>query len=161
MPSFEPRTPPEPELPDRWTAWRWWNYADLDGRIGVERSAAKARRFSTAFLDGTMVVTRNRAVLPPVQLPSYKSLNVEAASLAQVYQAHLVQLQAIAVEHGEAYRKHDMADVLAVEERARESALREVPAMRTWKERATEALLFAVVFAAWAIQTRGHRHTGR
>ena len=134
----------------------WWNYADVDGRIGAE--VARRRRyvcFSTAFLDGTTVVTRNRAVLPPVQLTSYTSLNVEAASLAQVYQAHLVQLQTRAAEHGDAFRRQDMADVLAVEERTRESLVREVPGMRTWKARATEVLLLAVVFAAWAVQTLG------
>jgi hypothetical protein len=136
---------------------KWWNYADLDGRIGAEiGQRLRYVCFSTVFQDGAMLVTRNRPVLPTIQLQSHQAMNAPktAGSLAQVYQAHLVSLQPFAAAHGEAIRRQDMADVLAVEERSRETAVREVHLLRTWKDRAGEAFLLVVVFGGWLVQSR-------
>jgi hypothetical protein len=129
------------------------HYSDMDGRISASINRRRScASFSSTFADDAVLITRNKTGLPTVTLPFCQIANVPAPgdTLAPAYQAHLHNLPGFAAAHGEAIRIRSMAEMLASEERSRDSLVpRMLKGVRGWNHRLAEALVLLILFGAW------------
>ena len=136
---------------------KYWEYAHEDGLVYADISQRRGYAgFLSKFADGAMLTTRNTTLLPEVNVPFWRAVNVPGpgGSLALAHQNHRANLRPFAGVHGDVVQgfRESMADVLADEHRQMALAPELERLTNGWTERLDEVAILLFALLAWLYQ---------